>query len=130
MVKGLKCAAQIIPYVQLVGPYINEFIACIRVTYSFQNVNSELTKERIIMVHIYILAVVLAAMAPCIKGHGFLAIPGARNSMWRLGFYTPINYDDMGLNCGGASVSTSFFISLTVCCQVACMLVVLFVWYV
>ncbi|XP_045164026.2 uncharacterized protein LOC123528343 [Mercenaria mercenaria] len=38
---------------------------------------------------------------PCAVGHGYLAFPPARNSMWREGFDTPKNYNDMGLNCGG-----------------------------
>lgn len=48
---------------------------------------------------------IAAVLAVTVHGHGFLAVPGARNSMWRLGYDTPENYDDNGLNCGGASVS-------------------------
>ncbi len=39
-----------------------------------------------------------------VKGHGFIVDPPARASMWRFGFGTPKNYDDMGLNCGGREV--------------------------
>ena len=36
--------------------------------------------------------------------HGVMQSPPARNFMWRLGFNTERNYDDVGLNCGGFSV--------------------------
>lgn len=36
--------------------------------------------------------------------HGRLEIPPARNSAWRFGFNTPINYNDNELNCGGAGM--------------------------
>lgn len=39
-----------------------------------------------------------------VTGHGMMLDPPARSSMWRLGFKTPTNYDDNGLNCGGRSV--------------------------
>jgi len=39
------------------------------------------------------------------KGHGLMVDPPARNTIWRLGFDNPINYDDMALNCGGFYVS-------------------------
>lgn len=45
----------------------------------------------------------IAIVLPCVLGHGFLVYPPARNSMWRDGFDTPKNYNDMGLNCGGTS---------------------------
>lgn len=38
-----------------------------------------------------------------VAGHGRLLDPPGRSSMWRLGFPTPKNYDDNGLNCGGRS---------------------------
>ena len=36
--------------------------------------------------------------------HGYLQNPPARNSMWRFGFKTPVNYNDNELFCGGATV--------------------------
>ena len=40
-----------------------------------------------------------------ICAHGVMQSPPARNYMWRLGYDTERNYDDMGLNCGGFSVN-------------------------
>ncbi|XP_060571961.1 uncharacterized protein LOC132730123 [Ruditapes philippinarum] len=48
-------------------------------------------------------AFLVLVFVPYVMGHGYLAIPPARNSMWREGFSTPKNYNDMGLNCGGYS---------------------------
>ncbi|KAK6959371.1 cell wall integrity and stress response component 4 [Biomphalaria glabrata] len=36
-----------------------------------------------------------------VQGHGRLMDPPARNSMWRLGFPNPVNYNDNELYCGG-----------------------------
>lgn len=36
-----------------------------------------------------------------VSGHGRLMNPPARNSMWRLGFPNPVNYNDHELFCGG-----------------------------
>ncbi|GFR85845.1 cell wall integrity and stress response component 4-like [Elysia marginata] len=36
-----------------------------------------------------------------VRGHGRLVDPPARSSMWRFGFDTPVNNDDMALYCGG-----------------------------
>ena len=38
------------------------------------------------------------------EGHGMMLDPPGRSSMWRLGFPTPVNNDDNGLNCGGRKV--------------------------
>lgn len=46
-----------------------------------------------------------------VAGHGRMLDPPGRSSMWRLGFPTPKNYDDNGLNCGGRSV-TSFSLQI------------------
>ena len=46
-----------------------------------------------------------------IFAHGVMQSPPARNYMWRLGFNTERNYDDMGLNCGGFSVNIILFSS-------------------
>ncbi|KAG5865738.1 hypothetical protein JTB14_021429 [Gonioctena quinquepunctata] len=37
-------------------------------------------------------------------GHGRIMDPPARNSMWRFGFPTPVNYNDNELFCGGYAV--------------------------
>lgn len=37
-------------------------------------------------------------------GHGRLMDPPARNSMWRFGFGTPINYSDNEVFCGGVGI--------------------------
>ena len=39
-----------------------------------------------------------------VAGHGRLMDPPARNSMWRLGFDNPVNYNDNELYCGGRMV--------------------------
>ncbi|XP_042859166.1 uncharacterized protein LOC122245292 [Penaeus japonicus] len=36
-----------------------------------------------------------------VKGHGRLVDPPGRSTMWRLGFDTPVNYNDHQLFCGG-----------------------------
>lgn len=53
-------------------------------------------------------AVLLALMgiSSCVDGHGRLMDPPARNSMWRLGFNNPVNYNDNELYCGGRMVGT------------------------
>lgn len=48
-----------------------------------------------------------------VSGHGFVMDPPQRSSAWRYGFGTPENYNDMGLNCGGAGVC--LFVSLFAC---------------
>ncbi|GIY91988.1 chitin-binding type-4 domain-containing protein [Caerostris extrusa] len=44
-------------------------------------------------------------LVPCVDGHGRMVEPPARNTMWRMDFYTPENYDDTELFCGGLKVS-------------------------
>ncbi|CAG5124618.1 unnamed protein product [Candidula unifasciata] len=44
---------------------------------------------------------VLLTAATQVLGHGRLMDPPARNSMWRLGFPNPVNYNDNELYCGG-----------------------------
>ena len=36
--------------------------------------------------------------------HGRMEMPAARNCAWRYGFGTPVNYNDLELNCGGLGV--------------------------
>ncbi|XP_059162986.1 uncharacterized protein LOC131946310 [Physella acuta] len=45
--------------------------------------------------------VVLSLLTFRVEGHGRLMDPPARNSMWRLGFANPVNYNDNELYCGG-----------------------------
>ncbi|XP_063386647.1 uncharacterized protein LOC134672626 [Cydia fagiglandana] len=56
------------------------------------------------MISYYIL---LLASASLVLGHGRVTQPPSRASAWRLGFPTPANYDDDGLNCGGFSTQWS-----------------------
>jgi len=46
----------------------------------------------------------LMFLVPTCTGHGYLAKPPARNSMWRFGFSNPVNYNDNELFCGGFGV--------------------------
>lgn len=48
---------------------------------------------------------VLVAMVTVseVRAHGYLQMPPARNSRWRFGYEMEHNFNDMGLNCGGAS---------------------------
>ncbi|XP_068241170.1 uncharacterized protein [Palaemon carinicauda] len=52
------------------------------------------------MTPIVILCIFLASHA---HGHGRLVDPPARSTMWRLGFDTPVHYNDHQLFCGGYS---------------------------
>lgn len=45
--------------------------------------------------------VLFLAEVALVRGHGLLLDPASRSTMWRLGFQTPVNYNDNGLNCGG-----------------------------
>lgn len=49
-----------------------------------------------------------------VRGHGRLMDPPARNSMWRLGFNNPVNYNDNELYCGGRMVGRFSFLSFNV----------------
>jgi len=49
------------------------------------------------------LVAVLSCTLHEVEPHGRLIEPPSRSSMWRYGFKTPENYDDMGLNCGGSA---------------------------
>ncbi|GBN69095.1 hypothetical protein AVEN_50955-1 [Araneus ventricosus] len=42
---------------------------------------------------------------PGVDSHGRMVEPPARNTMWRMDFYTPENYDDTELFCGGLKVT-------------------------
>ncbi|XP_047110088.1 uncharacterized protein LOC124784833 [Schistocerca piceifrons] len=58
--------------------------------------------------HLKVLAVVLlllqVALQPGVEAHARLMDPPARNSMWRFGYLTPVNYNDNELYCGGFTV--------------------------
>nr|CAD7405378.1 unnamed protein product [Timema poppensis] len=47
--------------------------------------------------------IVLMAVVAQVRGHGMVMDPVSRSSMWRMGFHTPVNYDDDGNFCGGFS---------------------------
>ena len=49
---------------------------------------------------------VLLCVIKLTNGHGRLLEPPGRSSMWRVGFNTPINYNDNALYCGGFQVRT------------------------
>ncbi|RUS86685.1 hypothetical protein EGW08_005559 [Elysia chlorotica] len=51
---------------------------------------------------IVLLCVTLARRS---EGHGYMIDPPARSSMWRVGFNTPVNYNDNALRCGGSRTS-------------------------
>ncbi|GFQ87076.1 chitin-binding type-4 domain-containing protein [Trichonephila clavata] len=42
---------------------------------------------------------------PQVESHGRMVEPPARNTMWRMDFFTPENYDDTELFCGGLKVT-------------------------
>ncbi|KAL3866015.1 hypothetical protein ACJMK2_043356 [Sinanodonta woodiana] len=44
---------------------------------------------------------IIVYLVPMVTGHGRMIEPAMRSSMWRFGYNTPVNYNDMGLNCGG-----------------------------
>jgi len=49
---------------------------------------------------------ILAIYSPVmVDAHGRMVEPASRNSMWRQNYKNPRNYNDMGLNCGGFTVS-------------------------
>ncbi|KFM75238.1 hypothetical protein X975_07658, partial [Stegodyphus mimosarum] len=45
--------------------------------------------------------VVSALFVGLVKGHASLDEPPGRSTMWRYGFDTPVNDEDMELFCGG-----------------------------
>ncbi|XP_067659367.1 uncharacterized protein [Haliotis asinina] len=47
------------------------------------------------------IVVVVLGVVDVVTSHGYLLEPPQRSSMWRVGFDTPVNYNDMELNCGG-----------------------------
>ena len=54
---------------------------------------------------------VLSCLAVLAAGHGTLWKPVSRSSAWRQGWDTPINWNDIELNCGGFGVSDLFIYS-------------------
>lgn len=53
---------------------------------------------------------IILALVACLHvdpavGHGRMVEPAARNAMWRYKYKNPRNYNDMGLNCGGFTVT-------------------------
>ncbi|KAI5721487.1 hypothetical protein M8J77_021439 [Diaphorina citri] len=57
--------------------------------------------------HIFLYVTILICQVlrdSSVQGHGRLMDPPARNSMWRFGFATPVDYNDNELYCGGYAV--------------------------
>jgi hypothetical protein len=48
--------------------------------------------------------ILVFSLIEIIAGHGRLMEPPARNSMWRFGYGTPINYSDNEVFCGGVGI--------------------------
>ena len=57
--------------------------------------------------------VLLLSFASQVLGHGYMVEPAGRNSAWRFGFDTPVNYDDDGIDCGGQRQVKGFNWSVT-----------------
>ena len=53
------------------------------------------------MACLFSLCVLLSVASSVVFGHGRLMDPPSRNSMWKVGFQNPANYNDNELNCGG-----------------------------
>ncbi|XP_029641028.1 uncharacterized protein LOC115215838 [Octopus sinensis] len=60
------------------------------------------------MLLVYSSLVFYAGLFLGVEGHGRLMDPPSRSSMWRLGFKTPVNYDDIELYCGGMAHQWTF----------------------
>lgn len=58
------------------------------------------------MAHLFIIVVLSLINFEMIFGHGMMVDPPNRSSLWRYGFDVEEHYTDMGLNCGGAGVSS------------------------
>ena len=56
--------------------------------------------------------ILVFSLIEIISGHGRLMEPPARNSMWRFGYGTPINYSDNEVFCGG--VGSKYFSKLDI----------------
>ena len=53
------------------------------------------------MVKIFLNFIYFTVFFIFVDGRGRMIDPAQRGSMWRYGFDTPHNYNDMSLNCGG-----------------------------
>ena len=49
-------------------------------------------------------ALLIVSLGAVVRGHGMLFDPPSRNSAWRFGFSTPVQWTDNELNCGGREV--------------------------
>ncbi|XP_067653661.1 uncharacterized protein [Haliotis asinina] len=58
----------------------------------------------VVVVSFIMITLTLTLLPPLCDAHGRLMDPPARNSMWRLGFNNPVNYNDNELYCGGRMV--------------------------
>lgn len=46
----------------------------------------------------------IAVVIDYVSGQGRMLMPPGRSTMWRLGYETPINFNDNVLSCGGVKV--------------------------
>jgi hypothetical protein len=60
-------------------------------------------------------AVVVLLFAVGTHQHGHLMNPVGRSSMWRVGFNTPVNFNDHELFCGGFWVSLKRLLFFEIC---------------
>ena len=71
-----------------------------------QHISTSFLKKKMPKILVVFVSVALLAIGNLqfAEGHGMMLDPPGRSSMWRLGFPTPVNNDDNGLNCGGRKV--------------------------
>lgn len=62
------------------------------------------TKKLQEMIFSILIIIFMLKTLPLVNGHGRLMDPPARSSAWRLGYNTPVNYDDNQLYCGGVQI--------------------------
>lgn len=84
--------------------YINQEISTLEIITLKSSNNYCSLRMNSLCITFVVLASVLVAVTK-VEGHGYLAEPPNRSSMWRYGFNTPINYNDNEHFCGGFSVS-------------------------
>ncbi|XP_071115849.1 putative uncharacterized protein DDB_G0268364 [Haliotis cracherodii] len=63
-----------------------------------------MSSAAMVAVSLIMTTLTLSVLPPLCDAHGRLMDPPARNSMWRLGFNNPVNYNDNELYCGGRMV--------------------------
>ncbi|XP_076439056.1 uncharacterized protein LOC143277958 [Babylonia areolata] len=63
----------------------------------------------------WLLALWGACCMPGAEGHGRMLLPPSRPTAWRLGFDSPVNYDDNQQYCGGRAVHKKFGYKCGIC---------------